>query len=110
MAADYSSDENKYRKLFISVDFGTANSAVAHTIGPRNDEGRAKMPTLGSIPPSKLRTVDFNRDMQVSSQLAWFNAREQWVWGHPVDDLVGNELSPNHTDFRKSSSVLKIQK
>ena len=85
---DYSSPEHQCRKLVVSIDFGTAYSAVAYILDPRHAGGTTRSPALGDIPLSRFRTVHFDRRAQVSSQLAWYDREEQWVWGDAVDGLV----------------------
>lgn len=48
MSTDYSLPENQNRKLLISIDFGTAYSAVAHTIDPRSTGIQNGLLVLGS--------------------------------------------------------------
>ena len=90
MAINSSHSQTLPPKLLVSIDFGTAYSSVAYYIDPRPADQRNRTLALGKIPLSGLHVVRFDRDAQVSSQLAWSRDSGTWAWGTAVDELVNS--------------------
>ena len=91
MAVNTHQPENVQRRLLVSIDFGTAFSAVAHTIVSTPPDERSTPPALGTVSPYNLKNVQFSRDCQVSSQVAWHkdgSGGGQWEWGPDVDEFI----------------------
>ena len=88
MRPDWSHPELRDRPLLVAIDFGTAFSAIAHTIGRHPAAGRPEGLPLGIDHRPKPTAVRFQTDPQVNNQLAWNNQRGEWVFGNEVDSLV----------------------
>ena len=94
MLPDYSRPENRGRKLLICIDFGTAFSAVAHTIHPLPTPESSRSLAIGKIPIRNLRFVRFRGLPQVSSEFAWNAQDNEWVWGAEVEDRIDRQEIP----------------
>ncbi|KAG7006032.1 hypothetical protein G7Y79_00016g040170 [Physcia stellaris] len=88
MPTDSSPATHQLQKLIVGIDFGTANSSVAYFIDKRTAHQRAIGLALGEVFISDLKSIDFDREPQIASQLAYDSKEEEWIWGSAVDELV----------------------
>ena len=88
MPKDYLRPANRQQPLLVAIDFGTAYSSVVYYIDTRSPHERAKGLALGKIPLAALKVVGFNRAAQIGTQMAWYDKRQMWLWGHRVDEYI----------------------
>ena len=81
MQTDSSPATRRLQKLIVGIDFGTANSSVAYYIDKRTAQQRANGLALGEVFISSLKAIDFDKEPQIASQLAYYSKKEKWIWG-----------------------------
>ena len=91
MTSQSSVHEKRRPKMLIAVDFGTAYSALSFTNVPKYTNRETRRP-LGTVPPARLSAVQFGSNYELSSELAWDNQENQWLWGHAVDNAVAQGI------------------
>ena len=81
MPTDSSPATHRLQKLIVGIDFGTANSSVAYFIDKRTTHQRAIGLALGEVFISDLKSIEFDREPQIATQLAYYSKEEEWIWG-----------------------------